>query len=185
MKSRIDYFLIANSMSHLVSYVNIGISIAPDHVKLTSNKRGPGLWKFNNSLLLNDEFVSLIETSYAAIREKLCELDDKQLKREMIKMELRGLIIRYAKRKARKSRDYLESLEQRHAEAEAFINNSTEGDRNLETKLTLRERLKKQFQYPYEKRSEGAMLRSKLRWTEQGEKPTRYFFNMEAKKFNQ
>ena len=31
MKSRIDYFLIANSMSHLVSHVNIGISIAPDH----------------------------------------------------------------------------------------------------------------------------------------------------------
>ena len=28
MKSRIDYFLIANSMSHLVSHVNIGISIA-------------------------------------------------------------------------------------------------------------------------------------------------------------
>ena len=137
MKSRIDYFLIANSMSHLVSYVNIGISIAPDHravrLNVTSNKRGPGLWKFNNSLLLDDEFVSLIETSYAAIREKFCELDDKQLKWEMIKMELRGLIIRYAKRKARKSRDYLESLEQRLAEAEAFINNSTEGDGNLET----------------------------------------------------
>ena len=121
MKSRIDYFLIANSMLHLVSHVNIGISIAPDHravrlnVKLTSNKRGPGLWKFNNSLLLDDEFVSLIETSYSAIKEKLCELDDKRLKWEMIKLELRGLIIRYAKRKARKSRDYLESLEQRLA----------------------------------------------------------------------
>jgi len=44
MKSRIDYILIANSMSHLVSHVNIGISIAPDHrvvrlnVNLTSNK---------------------------------------------------------------------------------------------------------------------------------------------------
>ena len=191
MKSRIDYFLIANSMSHLVSYVNIGISIAPDHravrlnVKLTSNKRGPGLWKFNNSLLLDDEFVSLIETSYAAIREKFCELDDKQLKWEMIKMELRGLIIRYAKRKARKSRDYLESLGQRLAEVEEFINNSTEGDGNLETKLALQEQLKKELQYLYEKRGEGAMLRSKLRWTEQGEKPTRYFFNMEAKNFNQ
>ena len=29
------------------------------------------------------------------------------------------------------------------------------------------------------------MFRSKLRWTEQGEKPTRYFFNVEAKNFNQ
>jgi len=191
MKSRIDYFLIANSMSHLVSHVNIGISIALDHrvvrlnVNLTPNKRGPSLWKFNNSLLLDDEFVSLIETSYSAISEKFCELDDKQLKWEMIKMELRGLIIQYAKRKARKSRDYLESLEQRLAETETFINNSNESDGNLETKLTIQEQLKKELQYLYEKRGEGTMSHSKLRWTEQGEKPTRYFFNMEAKNFNQ
>jgi len=112
-------------------------------------------------------------------------LDDKQLKWEMIKMELRGLIIQYAKRKTRKSRDYLVSLEQRLAETEAFINNSNEGDGNLETKLTLQEQLKKESQYLYDKRDEGAMFRSKLRWTELGEKPTRYFFNMEAKNFNQ
>ena len=142
---------------------------------MTSHKRGPGLWKFNNSLLLNDEFVSLIETSYSAISEKFCELHDKELKWEMVKMELRGLIIQYAKRKARKSREYLESLEQRLAETDAFINNSNEGDGNLETKLTLQEQLKKELQYIYEKKSEGALFRSKLRWTEQGEKPTRYF----------
>lgn len=29
------------------------------------------------------------------------------------------------------------------------------------------------------------MFRSKVRWTEQGEKPTVYFFNVEAKQFNQ
>ena len=176
-------------MSHLVSHVNIGISIAPDHravrlnVNLTSNKRGPGLWKFNNSLLLDDDFVSLIETSYSAISGKYCELDDKQLKWEMIKMELRGLIIQYAKRKARKSREYLESLEQRLAETEAFINNSNEDDDNLETKLTLQEQLKKELQYLYEKKGEGAMFRSKLRWIEHGEKPTRYFFQYGGKKF--
>ena len=59
MKSRINYFLIANSMSHLVSHVNIGISIAPDHravrlnVNLTSNKRRPdqdGIEGLNNSV---------------------------------------------------------------------------------------------------------------------------------------
>ena len=66
-------------------------------------------------------------------------------------------------------------LEQRLAETDAFINNSNEGDGNLETKLTLQEQLKKELQYIYEKKGEGALFRSKLRWTEQGEKPTRYF----------
>ena len=50
-------------------------------------------------------------------------------------MELSGLIIQYAKRKARKSREYLESLEQRLAETDAFINNSNEGDGNLKKEL--------------------------------------------------
>jgi len=96
MKSIIDYFLIANSMSHLGSHVNFGISIAPDHravrldVNLPSNKRGHGLWKFNNSLSLDDDFVRLIEISYSAISGKFCELDD-ELKWEMIKMEFEGL----------------------------------------------------------------------------------------------
>ena len=81
-------------------------------------------------------------------------------------MELRGLVIQNAKRKARKAREYLESLEQPLAETEAFINNGNENDSNLETKLTLLEQLKKEFQYLYEKRGEGAKFRSKLRWTE-------------------
>ena len=48
MKSKIDYLLTANSMSHLVFHVNIGISNAPaDHravklnVKLTQNDGRP------------------------------------------------------------------------------------------------------------------------------------------------
>ena len=73
-------------------------------------------------------------------------------------MELRGLIIQYAKRKAQKSREYLENLEQRLAETNAFINNFNEGDGNLETKLTLQEQLKKELQYIYEKKGEGAVF---------------------------
>ena len=106
----------------------------------------------------------MIETSYASKSGEVYELDDKQLNWETIKMELRGLIIRHAKRKAGKSRDYLESSEQRLAEAEAFINHSTEGNGNVETKLMLQGQLKKELQCLYEKRGEGAMLRSKFRW---------------------
>ena len=49
LKSRIDYFLITKSWGHLVSVVDIKISIAPDHravrsgIKMVINKRGPGL----------------------------------------------------------------------------------------------------------------------------------------------
>jgi len=131
------------------------------NVNLKSNKRGPDLWKFNNSLFLDDDFVSLIKTSYLAISGKFCELDDKQLKWEMIKMELRGLIIQHAKCKAWKSRENLESLEQRLAEMEAFINNSSKDDGDLETQLRLQKQLIKELQYLYEK-GEDTMFHTKL-----------------------
>ena len=41
------------------------------------------------------------------------------------------------------------------------------------------------MQHWYDKKGEGAIFRSKLSWTEHGEKPTKYFFNLEAKHFTQ
>ena len=75
------------------------VSNAPDHkavkLKLNSpnNKRGPGLWKFNNSLLDDESYATLIRENYSLISEKYSGLEDKRLKWELVKMELRGLTI--------------------------------------------------------------------------------------------
>ena len=44
--------------------------------------------------------------------------------------------------------------------------------------------LKTELQRIYEAKGKGAILRSKVRWVEQGEKPTKYFFNLEKGNFN-
>ena len=62
-------------------------------IKILSEKRGPGLWTFNNSLGEGNEYVELIEENYAAIREKYSDLKDDRLKWELIKMEIRRLAI--------------------------------------------------------------------------------------------
>ena len=36
----------------------------------------------------------------------------------------------------------------------------------------------------YEKRAEGAIFRSKVRWIQEGKKLAKYFFNLERKNFN-
>ena len=36
----------------------------------------------------------------------------------------------------------------------------------------------------YEKKAEGAIFRSKVRWIQEGKKLTKYFFNLERKNFN-
>jgi len=96
------------------------VSDAPDHkaVKLKlnspSNKRGPGLWKFNNPLLDDEGYVTLIRENYSSISEKYSEQEDKRRKWELVKMELRGLTFPYAKNKAnnirRKERDLQKRL---------------------------------------------------------------------------
>ena len=62
--SRIDFFLIPRHQISWVEQIETLVSNAPDHkavkLKLNSpdNKRGPGLWKFNNSLLDDEGYVT-------------------------------------------------------------------------------------------------------------------------------
>ena len=68
-------------------------SIAPDHkaVFLSINlneefKRGPGLWKFNNTLFQDEWYLQLIKDYYPCILQKHADVIDKQLLWEMIKI---------------------------------------------------------------------------------------------------
>ena len=36
----------------------------------------------------------------------------------------------------------------------------------------------------YEEKANGLMIRSKTRWTEKGERPTKYFFNLEKRNYS-
>ena len=44
--------------------------------------------------------------------------------------------------------------------------------------------LKQELCLIYENRGKGSIVRSKTRWIEQGEKPTKYFFNLEKRNYN-
>ena len=67
LKSRLDFFLISSKYKLDITKVSTRISIAPDHKAVALNmysneefKRGPGLWKFNNTLLQDECYLQLI-----------------------------------------------------------------------------------------------------------------------------
>ena len=62
-------------------------------------------WKFNNSLLENQEFFTKLKFLILNAKEKYRRVTDKRLLWEMIKMETRIFSIRFAKRKAKEKRD--------------------------------------------------------------------------------
>ena len=55
-------------------------------------------------------------------------------------------------------------------------------EEQISAEITEYDNLKTELQRIYEAKGKGAILRSKVRWVEQGEKPTKYFFILEKKK---
>lgn len=71
----------------------------------TKDQRGPGFWKFNNSLLTDKEYTKLISKNILEFASKYNEVTDKGLLWEMITMEIIAATILFSKRKAKENRN--------------------------------------------------------------------------------
>ena len=66
--SRIDMFLITNNCSRSVKNCDIGYGFRSDHsiinleIEINDMKHGPGVWKLNNKLLLDNDYVTTTRT---------------------------------------------------------------------------------------------------------------------------
>ena len=76
------------------------------------------MWKFNNTLVDDEEYVNLIKENYPVISEKYRDLDDHRLKWDLIKMEISGLTIAYSKNKAKRQRKRESDVQTRLEELE-------------------------------------------------------------------
>lgn len=183
MKSRIDYFLIAKHLSQYVRKVDIQTSIAPDHkLVLLSiqweklSKRGPGFWKFNNSLLNDENYIQLIQNTYPEFQRKYSHVQDKQFFWELLKMEIRTSTISFSKGRAKINRRREISIKNQLDQLDEKICASNDA-LTLDEELKQYDNLKKELQTLYDVKGEAAKFRSKCLWVEQGERPTKYFFN--------
>ena len=167
LKSRIDFFVISRSISSCVKSVHIRASIAPDHKSVFLNievksefMRGPGLWKFNNTLLEDENYKVLIEFYYPQILTKYPEVVDKQLLWELIKMELRAKTIKYSKQKRYSLRQKEEALQNELRELDHKICNSDTFDEEILEKY---EAAKQELKHIHEVRGREAMFRSRMK----------------------
>ena len=92
VSARIDFHLVSKSIANWVVKPNTKVSNAPDHKAvvldlriLSETPRGLGLWKFNNSLVEDNEFVELIKkTTQLYVRQEYLDLKDDRLKWELL-----------------------------------------------------------------------------------------------------
>ena len=178
---RLDYILIANSLVQYckdVKIKNFGLS---DHkgvtieVSFNSFKRGPPHYKFNKQLLKNIEFINEMRSEI----DKIETMDlNPHLKWEYTKIQIRTLGIIYGRKKASENKNKNNNLSDKIEEIENLL---VKDPTNIYLQETV-SNLKKQLELYYITKTEGARVRSRIKWAEKGEKCSKYFLNLEKQK---
>ena len=138
-------------------------------LKLINNlPRGRSLWKFNNSLLQNDEYLRKMKTVIVETMQQLDseQIKDDQVRWEYLKFKIKDQTIAFSKVLSANKHKEIFSLELKllslekefeFQESETYINTKTELD-NI-----------------YDQKAEGICIRSRCKWYEVGEKSTKSF----------
>ena len=190
---RLDFFLVSQSTVNITTLADIVPGYKTDHsmttlcLSLHSNLRGPGFWKLNTSFLTELDYVNQIKTT---IQETLDEYKNDEsvnpsLLWEMIKLKVREKSLRYSKSKTKQAKQREKFLEQTIARLEADLDNKNSDEMHS---LHLEEQLNEsrlELEKIIEIRTKGAILRSKTKWYNEGEKNTKYFLNLEKRHYKQ
>ena len=164
-------------------------------LKLLESERGKGYWKFNNTLLKDHEYVTLIKNTiedvkktYVINRNDVNIANDEiqfnindQLFLETLLMMIKGITIKYSSEKKKKRVKEEKALEEdiKRLENEICLNGINVINQTL---VNLVQKQNELINLRNEK-IEGVMLRSKCRYMDLGEKPTNYFFSLETRNY--
>ena len=197
-QARLDFFLISNNLSLFVKNTEFLNSYRSDHspivlvLQFKNIKRGKGLWKFNNSLLFDPKYVNIVKKiisdtkiQYAlpiynidwipvAPTSDLQFVINDQLFLDVLLMEIRNVTLSFAAKKKKTLKENELKLE---SEIRLLENLTNPSDLEiLEFKNTELIKLRQQ-------KMKGAVIRSKANWIENGEKPSKYFCNLESRNY--
>jgi exonuclease III len=184
-KSRLDYFFTAEHLLNIAINTEILPGIHSDHslLKLTignaSERTGRGFWKFNTSLLHDEEYVKNIKNIIRSTGETYSNINDKGLIWEMIKLNVRNYTIPYSAIKKKKQNELLFDLNKRYTELHSIVL-SDSATQQITDDYNI---IKHEIELIEKHIARGAMLRSKCRWIEEGERNTSFFLRLERNNY--
>ena len=197
-QGRLDFFLISETLVPQVENILIQTGYRSDHsiVNLTLKghvfRRDKPLWKFNNSLLKDIDYLQEVKNiilkvkkQYGALvydtenikdvdNESLCLTINDQLFFEVLLMEIRGKSISYSSYKKREDNKQEKRLNDEISELENDLNDTN--IYTLEAKKTELEALRK-------KTVDGLIIRARAQNIEEGEQNSKYFSNLEKRNY--
>ena len=185
-QSRIDYVLASENLllNNVLKRIEIKPGVQSDHslvnfeLEVHASDKGRGLFRFDNTLLEDEEFVNSarVEMAKATNCQGMYEdVNDLGLKIEMLSSAIRVQSLILVKHRARQRREHEQILMDQIDRWEQEVGRNPTED-NMKEYIALKTKLNQEE----EKRGRIAMLRSGARWLELGEKPTRYFLRLNA-----
>ena len=197
-QARIDFFLCTDALLSISKDFKINPRYRSDHTPISftliisTENRGKGTWKMNNGLLSDRDFEILIKKSINDIKRTYARTPynpdyiDSTNKNidlmicpvlfwETLLVTLRGIIIDYAGKKNRDKVRTRRQLELNIARLDELVSTNNATPNDIEQLATLNTTL-------IGMRNEelkGAYIRSRAEWSEFGEKPSKFFLNLE------
>ena len=150
-------------------------------IENTELKRGPGIWRINNSLLNNTQFCEKMTDCIEKAKIKVNNSDlNKSEKWDVLKNECAKFAKQFSKQVAQNKRKLLINLYDLKTELinEEIIKTSGHQSTNVIAEVS-----QKITELENEK-VKSAMFRSKCQWERMGERNSKYFFALEKRKFN-
>ena len=199
--ARLDMFFISDHLSSLCCEIEVLPGYRTDHsivyieMQIGKSERGPGLWKFNESLLQDESYVKMVEAcidqtveqyaiplytqSYLADSQNYDTIEfqiKEDLFYETLLMMIRGETVKFAKLKNRRMKEKETELSKKIANAQR-----QHFEKKTEESALILKRYKDELEDLRKPLIAGLIVRSRTRWHEEGERSSKYFLSLEKR----
>ena len=178
--SRIDFALTSQGLIDKCDNVGYLTGLNSDHLafylflQLQKNRRGAGYWKLNISYLSNVDYVDMMNRCLDTVLSSYHE-ENILKKWEYLKYKVREESIYFSKQFVSERELIIAQLSEKVTEMEHNITTAN---------IDILKRSKLDLESIMQEKTKECIFRSKARFAELGEKPTKYFFNLEKSRFN-
>ena len=184
--SRLDFILISSNFIDNCTSSTILPGLQSDHsiVQISFNdnqlKRGNGFWKLNSHYLHHDsDFINVIKNTIREFKENHKDSEcNPNILWDSLKCCITGVCIEYSSRKKKERNNEKNKLllDINNIKTQLSSIVPPPDDKSLLLRL---EKLEDELNKIYDFETKGLIIRSRVRWLEEGERSSKYFCNLE------
>jgi len=180
VQSRLDYWLVSDSMQGFITECSISPGIQSDHssIRITvshgKSQKGPGLWKFNNLLLEDNNYVTQMKEVITKESQDMADAElSAQTRWEFLKFKIKQFSRTYSMKVAKERKK-----DQANLEKEIEILETKLAESNSEQDYNRLAECNKKLNDIVDFEMKKIVFQSKAIIYEEDEKNTKYFLNL-------